>query len=51
MTHPELTAKLAHEKWVKERSLIGVNRIRSATYFAFNVCRVKYPAKSMRIVK
>lgn len=48
MTTPEIHSKIAHEKWVQSRSLVGLNRIRSATYNAFNILRNRYPVNRFR---
>ena len=48
MTTPEIKQNILHDKWVKERSLVGLNRIRSVTYFAFNVLRNRYPVNRFR---
>jgi len=50
MTHPELTAKLAHEKWVKERRPIADKRIKSSTleaWIIYNHCM--YPLRFSEI--
>jgi len=48
MTTPEIKQEIEHYKWVQSRSLIGLNRVRSATYFAFNVWRGKYGSDKLR---